>query len=107
MANGYSVLIGLAVCVAIAAAGYFLAPKGENITYVPFTPDTPVDDARLLPALDRKEGLRVHDTLPVLVLFGHAATTGLDRSLADLPYRVQCLEKLDPPHRGVYIPDVG
>ncbi|KAK6340768.1 H(+)-transporting V0 sector ATPase subunit e [Orbilia brochopaga] len=32
MANGYSIFIGLAVCIVIAAAGYIFAPKGENLT---------------------------------------------------------------------------
>ncbi|KAK6529000.1 H(+)-transporting V0 sector ATPase subunit e [Orbilia ellipsospora] len=32
MANGYSVIVGLAICIVVATAGYFLAPKGENLT---------------------------------------------------------------------------
>ncbi|KAK6361956.1 H(+)-transporting V0 sector ATPase subunit e [Orbilia blumenaviensis] len=32
MANGWSVIVGLVVCAAIAGLGYFFAPKGENQT---------------------------------------------------------------------------
>lgn len=32
MANGWSILIGLIVVVALSAAAYFFSPKGENQT---------------------------------------------------------------------------
>ncbi|EPS42703.1 hypothetical protein H072_3343 [Dactylellina haptotyla CBS 200.50] len=32
MANGWSIIIGLVICLIVAVAGYVLAPKGENLT---------------------------------------------------------------------------